>query len=233
MASARAAQAARLTGWPARRLGRRGPGPALRAAGGPGAIRQAAEAAVGYAQQPEVDNAITAFADSLSGELPEPWASSIRDAARHNAGRVPQALAEAVHAAADAGRSKPPAWWRLITAWQWLLTVLAAAGVVLSAVIAVVRGAGHQAGVLADTGLIPWLLIMTAAMLVLGYLTAVGCRNMVAAAAGHEREAAERAMHDRVAAVTLDLVLLATGGEIDSYERFRKELAVASGTKLP
>jgi GTP-binding protein EngB required for normal cell division len=36
MASARAAQAARLTGWPARRLGRRGPGPALRAAGGPG-----------------------------------------------------------------------------------------------------------------------------------------------------------------------------------------------------
>jgi energy-coupling factor transporter ATP-binding protein EcfA2 len=229
MASARAAQAAQLTGWPAARLLRRGPGRALRAGAGPGAIRQAAAAAVGYAQQSEVDNAITAFADSVGGGLPEPWATSLREAARCNAGLVPQALADGVQATAAAGRQKPPGWWRLVTAWQWLLTVLAAVGVALSAVIAVVRLTGHSTGVLGDVSLIPWLLLMAVAMLVLGHLTAVGCRNVSVAAAGHEREAAERAMRDRVASVTLDLVLLATGREILQYEQFRKELAIASG----
>ncbi len=75
--------------------------------------------------------------------------------------------------------------------------------------------------------LIPWLLIMAAAMLVLGYVTAVGCRNVAVAAADRERETAEQAMRDRVAGVTHDLVLLATGREIAQYERFRRELAVA------
>jgi hypothetical protein len=36
-------------------------------------------------------------------------------------------------------------------------------------------------------------------------------------------------MQDRVAGVTHDLVLLATGREIAQYERFRRELAVAAG----
>jgi homoserine kinase len=63
---------------------------------------------------------------------------------------------------------------------------------------------------------------------VLGYLTAVGCRNMTVAAAEREREAAEHAMRDRVAEVTRDLVLVPTGQEISQYERFRRELAVAS-----
>jgi GTP-binding protein EngB required for normal cell division len=228
MASARATQAARLTSWPAARL-RGGSVRALRAAGGSDAIRQAAEAAVGYAQQSEVDNAITAFADSVGGGLPEPWGASLRAAARSNAKLVPQALADAVTAGATAGRSKPPGWWRLITAWQWLLMALAAVGVVLSVVIAVVRLTGHHTGTLSDVALIPWLLTMTVAMLVLGYLTAAGCRNVVAAAAGRERETAERAMRDRVARVTHDLVLYATGLEIAQYEQFRSELSVASG----
>jgi GTP-binding protein EngB required for normal cell division len=233
MASAREAQARRLTGWPAGRLPGRRHGRALRAAGGPGAIRQAAQAAVGDAQQAEVDNAITAFADSLGGQLPEPWAGSLRQAARLGAGQVPRALADAVHAAAAAGRARPPAWWRLILVWQWLLTALAAVGVVLSVVIAVVRLTGHQAGVLADAGLIPWLLVMAAAMLLLGYLTAVGCRGMAVAAAERERAEAERTMRDRVASVSHDLVFAAVGREIDTYERFRQELAIASGTTRP
>jgi GTP-binding protein EngB required for normal cell division len=231
MASARATQAARLTSWPAARL-RGGSVRALRAAGGSDAIRQAAQAAVGYAQQSEVDNAITAFADSVGGGLPEPWGASLREAARSNANLVPQGLADAVTAGAAAGRSKPPGWWRLITAWQWLLMALAAVGVVLSVVIAVARLTGHNTGTLSDVALIPWLLTMTVAMLVLGYLTAAGCRNVVVAAAGRERETAERAMRDRVAGVAHDLVLHATGLEVAQYEQFRSELSVASGNVL-
>jgi energy-coupling factor transporter ATP-binding protein EcfA2 len=228
MAGARGAQAARLTGWPVDRLLRRRSGvPALR--GGGSAGRRAAEAA-GQAQQSEVDIAITAFADSVGGALPKTWAASLRAAARGNASMVPQALADAVRTVAAAGRSRPPAWWRLVMLWQWLLAAAAAAGVVLSVVIGVARLTGQHKGLISETSLIPWLLALAAALLVLGFLTAVGCKNMAVAAAERERDAAERAMRDRVSGVTRDLVLVPTGQEIAQYERFRQELAVASAS---
>jgi hypothetical protein len=141
---------------------------------------------------------------------------------------VPRALADAVRGVAAAGRPRPPAWWRIVMLWQWLLTVLAAAAVVLAVVIAVNRGTGHHQGLLTEASLIPWLLALAVALLVLGFLTAVGCRNMTVAAAERERETAETAMRDRVADVTRDLVLEPTGREIAQYEHFRNELAVAS-----
>jgi GTP-binding protein EngB required for normal cell division len=232
MASARGAQAVRLTGWPVAWLLRRRPGlpglPALRGAGS-GAGGRAAEA-VGQAQQSEVDNAITAFADSVGGTLPVPWAGSLREAARSNAPLVPGALADAVRAVAAAGAPKPPAWWRIVALWQWLLAVVAAVGVVAAVVIVIDRLTGHRHGLISEASLIPWLLALAVALLVLGYLTAVGCRNMTVAAAEREREAAEHSMRDRVSAVTRDLVLVPTGQEISQYERFRRELAVASAT---
>ena len=221
MASARGAQAARLTGWPVARL--------LRRRSAVPAGRQAAEAA-GQAQQSEVDNAITAFADSVGGALPKPWAATLRETARGNAGLVPQALADAVRTVAATGRARPPAWWRLVTLWQWLLAAVAAVAVAASIVIAVVHLTGHHQGLISEASLVPWLLALAAALLVLGFLTAVGCKNMTVAAAEREREAAERAMRDRVSAVTRDLVLQPIGGEIAQYERFRRELAVASAS---
>ena len=230
MATARGAQAARLTGWPAARLRRR-PGPAaLRGAGA--AASRAAEAA-GQAQQSEVDNAITAFADAVGGALPVPWAGSLREAARSNAPMVPSALADAVRGGAAASSPRPPAWWRLVMLWQWLLTVLAAAAVVLAVVIAVDRLTGHHQGAMSEASLIPWLLALAVALLVLGSLTAVGCRNTTVAAAEREREEAERAMRARISDVTRNLVLVPTGGEIVQYERFRQELAVASAVLSP
>jgi hypothetical protein len=226
MASARQAQAARLTGWPAGRLLRRHD-PA-RALGTTAGARQAVDAAIGQAQQSEVDNATTTFADAVGGQLIEPWAGSLREAARQNSARVPRALADGVRSAA-AGTAPPPGWWRLVTAWQWLLTVLAVAGVVLAVVIGIVHATGHHQGWIGELSLIPWLLVMAAAMLVLGYVTAVSCRNLTVAAADRERESARQAMEERVSAVTRDLVLRPAGQEIAQYERFRQELSVAAG----
>ena len=73
---------------------------------------------------------------------------------------------------------------------------------------------------------------MAVAMLALGYVTAVSCRNLAAATADRDREAAEQAMRDQVAEVTHDLVLVATGREIAQYERYRRELAVAAGRRI-
>jgi energy-coupling factor transporter ATP-binding protein EcfA2 len=233
MASSREARASRLTGWPAGRLldARRHPVRALRGVGGPEATA-VADAAAGQAQQSEVDNAITAFADAVGGDLPTPWAGALRDAARCNANMVPQALAAAVQTVVTGEASRPPAWWRLVTAWQWLLTVLAVAGIGLSVAIAVARAAGRHQGWISEVSLIPWLLIMAVAMLALGYVTAVSCRNVAAATADRDRDDTEQAMRNQVAGVTHDLVLVATGREIAQYERYRRELAVAAGRRL-
>jgi hypothetical protein len=225
LASAREALAARFTSWPVARLarGRRDPVKSLRAgqAGGPVA---------GQAQQSEVDNAITALADSVSGGLPDPWPASLRDAARSNAPKVPSALAAAVAEAVPAGESaRVPVWWRLITGWQWLLTALAVVGVVWAIVITVGHGGKERSTLLGDVSLIPWLLIMAAAVLLLGFLTASGCQNMAVVAAERERERAERAMGEQVAGVARDLVLAPLGQEIAQYERYRHDLAVAAG----
>jgi len=224
VATAGEARAARFTGWPLARLlrRRRDPVRALR-----GAAR--AERAAGQAPQSEVDNAITAFADAVGEGLPEPWATSLRDAARDNAGRVPGALADGVRRAVPGGFAVP-AWWRLISAWQWLLTVLAIGGIGWAVVIAVAHGGRERSTLLGDVSLIPWLLVMAAAMLLLGYLTAAGCQNISLLAAEREREHAEQAMREQVASVARDLVLVPVGQEITQYERYRMELAVVEGT---
>jgi GTP-binding protein EngB required for normal cell division len=226
-ASAREALAARFTGWPLALLARRRRDP-LRALRGSSASTNPADAA-GQASQSEVDNAITTFADAVGEGLPEPWATSLRDAARSNAALVPRGLADAVRRAVPGG-SAVPAWWRLITAWQWLLTVLAIGGIVWSVVIAVAHGGREQSTLIGDVGLIPWLLVMAAALLLLGFLTAAGCRNVAVLAAERERQHAEQAMREQVAATTRDLVLVPAGQEIVQYERYRKELAVASSS---
>jgi hypothetical protein len=136
-----------------------------------------------------------------------------------------------VHQVVTGEGSRPPAWWRLVTAWQWLLTVLAVAGLGLSVAIAVTRATGRHQGWIAEVSLIPWLVIMAVAMLALGYVTAVSCRNLAAATADRERAGTERAMRGQVAAVTHDLVLVATGREIAQYERYRREFALAAGRK--
>jgi hypothetical protein len=227
LAGAREAQAARFTGWPPARLVRRRRDPvrSLRAASNVSAT------GAGRAQQSEVDNAITGFADAVGGGLPEPWSTTLREAARSNAASVPSALADAVGGAVRGEGTKVPLWWRLITAWQWLLTVLALAGLVWAVVIAVAHHGHEGSTLLGDVSLIPWLVVLAAAMLLLGFLTAAGCQNMVLLAADSERERAEQAMRARVAVVARDLVLVPAGREIAEYERFRKGLAVAQGTR--
>jgi energy-coupling factor transporter ATP-binding protein EcfA2 len=236
MASTRETQAARLTSWPlARMLRRHGPAgsPAghADAAGGGGTGGGGERLVTGLAPQSEVDNAITAFADAAGGRLPEPWPASVRRAARSRADKVPPALADAVRQA-DPGKPATPLRWRLVAAWHWLLLALAAAALIWMVVIAAAHGPGKPA-LLGDLSLIPWLAVLAVALLVLGWLTSIGCQNMAVLAADRERERAEHAMRVQVAAVARELVLAPVGWEIATYERFRRELAAARGSRSP
>jgi GTP-binding protein EngB required for normal cell division len=236
------ARAARFTGWPVARAfrWRRDPVRTLRderegpevppAAAGPGSAGPAV-AALAPAQPSVVDNVVTVFTDTVGGQLPAPWAASLRRAARSARDELPSALADAVRAGAAAPGDRPvPVSWRLVAVWQWLLLALAAVAAIWAVVIGVAHGSQRSA-LLGDLSLVPWLVAAAVIFLLLGWLTALGCRNAAEAGAEHERSRAERTMREQVTATVRDLVLAPAGRELGEYERFRRELAIAVGSR--
>jgi hypothetical protein len=236
------ARAARFTGWPVSRAfrWRRDPVRTLRdertdsegpsAAAGTGSAGPAA-VALAPAQPSVVDNVVTVFTDTVGGQLPAPWAASLRRAARAARDEVPSALADAVRAGAAVPGDRPvPVSWRLIAVWQWLLLALAAVAAIWAVVIGVAHG-GQRPALLGDLSLVPWLAAAAVVFLLIGWLTALGCRNAAEASAEHERSRAERAMRQQVTATVRDLVLAPAGRELGEYERFRRELAMAVGSR--
>jgi hypothetical protein len=178
-----------------------------------------------------VDNVVTVFTDTVGGQLPAPWAASLRRAARAARDEVPSALADAVRSGAAVPGDRPvPVSWRLIAVWQWLLLALAAVAAIWAVVIGVAHG-GQRPALLGDLSLVPWLAAAAVVFLLIGWLTALGCRNAAEASAEHERSRAERAMRQQVTATVRDLVLAPAGRELGEYERFRRELAMAVGSR--
>jgi hypothetical protein len=215
-------RAAGYIGWPPARLAAR-----LRGSGPTSARRLLVGGAADtvQAQRSDIDNAITVFADEIGGPLPVPWSQTVRATARSRADEAQAALGAAVTQGMPP-RDKVTGWWRLIALAQWLLLLLAAAGVVWIVLILATNGK-HKSSLISDTSLTPWLGVMVVALLLLGWLIASWCQNMVVLAADREREQASRAIMSRIAAVTRELVLAPTGRELAEYERFRAELAGA------
>jgi GTP-binding protein EngB required for normal cell division len=180
------------------------------------------------AQRPDIDNAITQFADQVGGSLPKPWSRTVRATARSRADEAQAALGTAV-ARGLPRRDKVTGWWRLAALAQWLLVLLALAGVVWFALI-LASQSGHATSLISDVSLTPWIGIMVVALLVLGWLIESWCQNIVVLAADREREQAAADIMSRISAVASDLVLVPTGRELADYERFRTELAAARRT---
>jgi GTP-binding protein EngB required for normal cell division len=220
--SARERRSASFIGWPPGRLAAR-----LRGAG-PTSVRKLLAgdgAGITQAQRADIDNAITAFAGEVGGSLPEPWSRTVRAAARSRANEAQAALGAAVTRGLPP-RDKVTGWWRLIALVQWLLMLLAVAGLVWIVLILSFHGS-HKSSLISDTSLVPWLAVMVVALLLLGWLIESWCQNMVVLAADREREQASQAIMSRIAAVTSELVLAPAGRELADYERFRAELAAA------
>jgi hypothetical protein len=99
--------------------------------------------------------------------------------------------------------------------------------------IALILGESHphkSPSLISDVSLVPWLGVMVAALLLLGWLISSWCQNMVVLAADREREQAERDVLARIATVANDLVVIPVGRELSDYERFRTELTAARGS---
>jgi GTP-binding protein EngB required for normal cell division len=174
------------------------------------------------AQQAEIDNALTAIGEQIGPTLPAPWSQTVRVAARSKRDEIPGALGTAIGEALPAENSVEP-WWRLVAAWQGLLLGCVVAGLAWIGallVIGVFHAAHHAASVFSDAALLPWVAILIAAILALGWLTASGCMSMVSAAALRERSRVEAQMRSRMKDVAEQLVLTPVKQELSEYARF-------------
>jgi GTP-binding protein EngB required for normal cell division len=182
------------------------------------------------AQQSEIDNALTELADEVSPALPKPWSTTIRVALRSRAAEIPAALGERIGAALPA-ENNIAGWWRAVGVWQGLL--LGASIVGLAWIVAIlIFGVFHAATVphlFRAVGLLPVLVLLIAAVLVLGWLTANSCLKAVRTAAVLENEQVAEDMQDRMAGVAQELVVVPAQQELAELERFRAELRAASG----
>jgi hypothetical protein len=176
-------------GWPPGQLIAR-----LRGAGPTSRKLLAGHAAdVAQAQRPDIDNAITVFADEVGGSLPEPWSRTVRAAARSRANEAQAALGAAVSRGLPP-RDKVTGWWRLVALVQWLLVLLSLAGLAWIVLILSLHGSHKSSSLVSDTSLVPWLAVMVVALLLLGWLIESWCQNMVVLAADREREQANQAI---------------------------------------
>jgi GTP-binding protein EngB required for normal cell division len=174
------------------------------------------------AQQAEIDNALTAMGDQVGTALPQPWAHTVRAAARSRAQQIPAALGAAIGESLPAENTVTP-WWRLVAAWQGLLLGCAVIGLAWMAAIIVLGVSGmapHAPAIFRDLVLLPWIAVMIAAILVLGWLTASACVNRVTAEALREREQVDSEMRSRMTDVAEQMVLLPIRQELSECSRF-------------
>jgi hypothetical protein len=232
--SAREMTAVDYLGWPvawlADRVAGRDPDRKIRLGTLWGELRDVSARATG-AQQAEISNAITVLADEAGRGLPGTWQASVRQAARSKTADIPAALGRAVAEALPREDSVPP-WWRAVAAWQGLLLGVAAVGVAWLLAIIILGGFGAAPDaplLLRDVGLLPWVALIVAAILLLGWLTANGCMAVVIRDADEERERAEQRMRAGIAGVASQFVVVPVERELSEFARFHDELAVARG----
>jgi hypothetical protein len=183
------------------------------------------------AQQADIDSALTRLADDVGGPLPKPWSQTTRAAVRSRAEEIPAAIGTAMGESIPE-ENKIMLWWRLVGALQGLLlgcVIVSVLWIVALTIFGVFRAAGTVPQLFGDASLLPWVLILFAAFLILGWLTATGCMNLVRSAAARERETLLESMRAKIGAVAREMVLTPAEQELAEYQRFRGELRVAAG----
>ena len=232
--SARELRAADYVGWPiawlAARLTGRDPMRKIRL-GRLWAEVKSMTAGPSGAQQAEIDNALTQLADEIGPPLPRPWSQTTRAAVRSRADQIPGALGTAMgESLPDENKIMP--WWRLIGAVQGLLlgcVIVSLAWIVALLIFGVFRAGGNVPRLFSDASLLPWIIIMIAAFLLLGWLTAAGCMNVVRSAAERESERVRQTMRARIEDVAREMAVAPAEQELATCRRFRDELRVAAG----
>lgn len=223
-------EATRQTGWPVTRWISRFRKDPLRRLSlrreGPSEVNRTSLPPAGAVELAKVDSAVRSFADTASEGASGPWRASIRQAARSNRARLPDALDQAV-AGADLKANTRAWWWPLFSVIQWLALLVALGGLVWLGVLA---GLGYFQMPVPETPKVedwpvPTLMVLGGA--VLGIFLALTSKFLAVAGAGGRATQARRRLRESVAGVSEELVVDPTEAEVAHYRAFREALAAA------
>ncbi|WP_436798916.1 GTPase, partial [Micromonospora aurantiaca (nom. illeg.)] len=158
------------------------------------------------AQRSAVTLAIRAVAERSASGLPAPWPAAVTAAARARQADLPGALDHAV-AATDLGMDRRPAWWRVVGALQWVVTLAALAGLVWLLVGYAVRLLGLPPLEHPTLGVVPWPTVLLLGGLLAGLLIAALTRPVIGWGARRARARAEQRLLTSVGSVSEKYVL--------------------------
>jgi len=175
-------------------------------------------------ERARVDTEVRSLADEASRGLGEPWRESIRRVSVARLDDLSDRLDAAV-GGVDLGARRLPAWVGIVRVLQWLLIVIAAAGLVWT-VASAVSGTLSDDSTTKVAGIALPLVLLVGAV-VLGILLALGSRLLVAGTARARAAAADRKLRAAVNGVSHELVVAPIQQELAAYADFRAGLAKA------
>jgi GTP-binding protein EngB required for normal cell division len=175
-------------------------------------------------QRARVDAEVRAVADEVSTPLTRPWAESVR---RASVARLPDLSdrLDAALSATDLEAGRVPAWAGLVRVLQWLLLLVAAVGLVWSAVLLADPWFGVVRPTTPDVAGFPVPVVLLLGGVVLGVLLAFFCRFLVSATARSRARTADRRLRAAISGVADELVVGPVRGELAAYDTVRDGLS--------
>lgn len=223
-------RAVQHTGWPLTRWLRRfraDPLARLRLGGGDRAPSGATSIGpAAPAASAALSLALRTVADRYANDLPPPWPAAALAAARSRVDDLPDALDQAI-ARTNLGMARTPRWWRIAAAAQWLLALVAAAGLGWLVVRYAMFALALPEPPMPQVGRVPVSTLLFAGGLLGGIVLAAVLRRVVAVAARRRRRRITDRLTGAVRRVGDELVLgpLARVGQ--EYDEARAALAIA------
>ncbi|WP_017606654.1 GTPase [Nocardiopsis alkaliphila] len=180
------------------------------------------------AHEAELETVLSEAADEVSAGMPAPWRRRMRTAARSGMAELPVELGEAVSGAVG-DPNRHPAWWRTARAVQYGLLAVSGIGMLwaLASLVSWIGGGLTGLRIFDDPVSIAYAGAVVVAALLVGWLTGVGCGNLVEVAAVQRREDVERAAQGRVRELAGVRVVVPMEEELARYRAFRAAYEVA------
>jgi predicted GTPase len=226
VAKAHRHRAVAATGWPPTRwLRRLRPDPLRRLRIGAGTDRTSLPEA-SLVQRSELEVAVREIGTATSTGLPEPWAGTVRKAARTQNDQLADALDKAV-ATTSLGATHRPRWWSAAGALQWLLLTATAAGALWLTALFAVAYLRLPDVPTPDLGALPWPTVLFLGGALAGILLALLCRALAWLGGRRRARKAAKALRTAVAEVGTRLVLSPAEAERDRFTDFAAQLATA------
>ena len=177
----------------------------------------------------QVDAALRAVAAAAGRGLPPEERDALRRAARSGEADLTDALDAAV-TGTDLGVARRPAWWAALGALQWLLALVAVAGLAWLGLLVVLESwlrLDVDVVTLLVRG-VPLPTLMLLGGVLAGLLVALLGRLLARVGARRRRRRARARLYARIGEVAEDLVLVPVAAELAAYRRLREALGRAS-----